>query len=118
LAALIATETARRIARPGWRASVPVVCCGNVTVGGSGKTTLALDLLARLEARGAAPHALLRGYGGMSRGTRRVAPDDDVAETGDEALLLAPRGADLDGRRPRRGRARGDRGGCGLAGDG
>jgi tetraacyldisaccharide 4'-kinase len=60
-----------------------------VTVGGSGKTTLALDLLHRLAARGAAPHALLRGYGGTARGTRRVLPDDDAAEMGDEALLLA-----------------------------
>jgi tetraacyldisaccharide 4'-kinase len=88
-AALTAAATARRIARPGWRAPVPVLCCGNVTVGGSGKTTLALDLLRRLAARGAAPHALLRGYGGTARGTRRVGPGDDAAETGDEALLLA-----------------------------
>jgi tetraacyldisaccharide 4'-kinase len=89
LAALTAAATARRVARPGWRAPVPVICCGNVTVGGSGKTTLALDLLRRLDERGARPHALLRGYGGTARGTRRVVPDDDATETGDEALLLA-----------------------------
>ncbi len=89
LAALTATATARRVARPGWRAPVPVLCCGNVTVGGAGKTTLALDLLGRLIARGAVPHALLRGYGGSARGTHRVAPDGDAAETGDEPLLLA-----------------------------
>jgi tetraacyldisaccharide 4'-kinase len=88
-AAFTAAATARRVARPGWRAPVPVLCCGNVTVGGSGKTTLALDLLRRLAARGAVPHALLRGYGGTARGTRRVAPEDDAAEVGDEALLLA-----------------------------
>ncbi len=86
---LTAAATARRVSRPGWRASVPVLCCGNVTVGGSGKTTLALDLLRRLTERGAAPHALLRGYGGAARGVRRVLPDDDAAETGDEAQLLA-----------------------------
>jgi tetraacyldisaccharide 4'-kinase len=89
LAALTAAATARRVARPGWQAPVPVICCGNVTVGGSGKTTLALDLLARLAARGVAAHALLRGYGGAARGPRRVAPDDDAAMVGDEALLLA-----------------------------
>jgi tetraacyldisaccharide 4'-kinase len=89
LAALTAAATARRVARPGWQAPVPVLCCGNATVGGSGKTTLALDLLRRLQQRDAAPHALLRGYGGTARGTRRVLPDDDPAETGDEALLLA-----------------------------
>jgi tetraacyldisaccharide 4'-kinase len=89
LAGLVAAATARRVARAGWRAPVPVICCGNVSVGGSGKTTLALDLLRRLQARGVAAHALLRGYGGSARGTRRVLPGDDSAETGDEALLLA-----------------------------
>ena len=89
LSVLTAAATARRVARPGWRAPVPVLCCGNVTVGGSGKTTLALDLLGRLAAAGATPHALLRGYGGSAEGVRLVAPADDVAETGDEALLLA-----------------------------
>ncbi len=52
LAAVTAAVTAWRVARPGWRAPVPVICCGNVTVGGAGKTTLALDVGARLVARG------------------------------------------------------------------
>ncbi len=81
--------TARRVARPGWRAPVPVICCGNVTVGGAGKTTLVLDIATRLRARGAAVHILLRGYGGSSRGTRLVTTADSAAEVGDEALLLA-----------------------------
>jgi tetraacyldisaccharide 4'-kinase len=86
---VVAAVTARRIARPGWRAPVPVICCGNVTVGGAGKTTLALDLAARLRARNVAVHVLLRGYGGASRGVRRVAPGDPACLVGDEALLLA-----------------------------
>ncbi len=89
IAAIVAASTARRVARPGWHAPVPVICCGNVTVGGAGKTTLALDIAARLAARGIAVHMLLRGYGGSSRGVRRVAPDDPAALVGDEALLLA-----------------------------
>lgn len=87
LSAIAAALTARRIARPGWRAPVPVICCGNVTVGGAGKTTLVLDLAHRLSDRGV--HILLRGYGGAARGTHRVAPDDPVSLVGDEALLLA-----------------------------
>ena len=87
---LIATAiTAHRVSRPGWRAPVPVICCGNVTVGGAGKTTLALDLGQRLLAQGRAVHFLLRGYGGSVRGPHRVAATDSVAEVGDEALLLA-----------------------------
>ena len=89
LGAITRCLTARRVARPGWRAPVPVICCGNVTVGGAGKTTLVLDLLRRLTAAGQTPHALLRGHGGSSRGVRCVAPTDSAAEVGDEALLLA-----------------------------
>ena len=89
IGAVVAGVTARRVVRAGWRAPVPVICCGNVTVGGTGKTTLALDLTARLRARGIAVHVLLRGYGGSVRGVHRVGPDDPAALAGDEALLLA-----------------------------
>ncbi len=89
LAAVIAAITARRVARQGWRAPVPVICCGNVTVGGAGKTTLALDLGRRLLARGRKVHFLSRGYGGSGRGTHRVGPGDTAALVGDEPLLLA-----------------------------
>ncbi len=81
-----------------WRAShpraqvgAPVLCCGNASVGGTGKTILALDLARRLSARGLTPHLLTRGHGGgAGRGVHRVQPDlDEVAGVGDEALLLA-----------------------------
>jgi tetraacyldisaccharide 4'-kinase len=86
---LTATITARRVARPGWRAPIPVICCGNVTVGGAGKTTVALDIGQRLVARGRGVHFLLRGYGGTVRGPHRVEANDTAARVGDEALLLA-----------------------------
>jgi tetraacyldisaccharide 4'-kinase len=89
LSRIVAAVTAHRTARPGWRAPVPVLCCGNATVGGAGKTTLALDLARRLNARGIAVHVLLRGYRGTARGPRRVLSGDTAAMTGDEALLLA-----------------------------
>ena len=85
----VARITARRLARPGWRAPVPVICCGNAGVGGAGKTTLALDLAARLAARGARPHFLTRGHGGHLPGPLRVTPQHDAVQVGDEALLLA-----------------------------
>lgn len=89
-AAVVAAATARRVARPGWRAPVPVVCCGNVAVGGAGKTTVALDLARRLRARGVAVHVLSRGYGGGNRGVLRVDPAVHGADlVGDEPLLLA-----------------------------
>ncbi|MGH7082240.1 MAG: tetraacyldisaccharide 4'-kinase, partial [Acetobacteraceae bacterium] len=63
-ASAIATRlAARRAARPAWHAPVPVVCCGNVRVGGPGNTTLVLDLAARLSRAGTAGHILTRAYG-------------------------------------------------------
>lgn len=87
-AMVTASVSARRVKRQGWRAPVPVICCGNVTVGGAGKTTLAIDLGQRLMARGWKPHFILRGFGGSTRGTWRVMPEDSAAAVGDESLLL------------------------------
>ncbi|MXP63420.1 tetraacyldisaccharide 4'-kinase [Roseomonas sp. M0104] len=90
IAALYAAATARRMARPGWRAPIPVICCGNATAGGAGKTTVALDLGQRLSNRGVSTHFLTRGYGGKLKGPVRVdAAQHDSQAVGDEALLLA-----------------------------
>ncbi len=86
---LAARATARRVAGAGWAAPVPVLCVGNASVGGAGKTTVALDLGRRLRDRGRGVAFLTRGYGGRTRSVRRVAPGDDAADVGDEALLLA-----------------------------
>ena len=90
LSMLVSRATARRVGRAGWQAPVPVLCCGNAGVGGAGKTTVALDLGARLRARGVVVHFLTRGYGGRVRGVVRVEPGrHDAALVGDEPLLLA-----------------------------
>ncbi len=87
---MYATVTARRVARPGYVASVPVICCGNPGAGGAGKTPLARDLAARLLARGRSPAFLTRGHGGSLHGNLRVDPTHHTAsEVGDEAMLLA-----------------------------
>ena len=73
-----------------WHAPVPVLCVGNLVVGGAGKTPLARALAAVLRERGRAAHLLSRGYRGTLRGPVRVDPDRHGAdEVGDEALLLA-----------------------------
>ena len=87
---LVAAATRRRVHRPGWRAPVPVLCCGNASVGGAGKTTVVLDLIRRLQRRGIAVHCLTRGYGGRVDGVLRVDPERHAAAlVGDEPLLLA-----------------------------
>jgi len=70
--------------------SVPVICIGNLTVGGAGKTPTSIAIAKHLRKSGHAPHLLTRGYGGRNRGPHLVDIErDDAAEVGDEALLLA-----------------------------
>jgi tetraacyldisaccharide 4'-kinase len=82
------TLTARRMARPGVAASVPVICVGNLVAGGAGKTPTVLALAYLLREAGRTPFALSRGYGGTLTGPVRVA-GQGATEAGDEPLLLA-----------------------------
>jgi tetraacyldisaccharide 4'-kinase len=72
-----------------YRSSVKVICVGNLTAGGTGKTPVAIAIARALAARGLKPVFLTRGYGGKVRGTAFVAPDDRATHVGDEPLLLA-----------------------------
>jgi len=75
-----------------YRAPVPVIVVGNITVGGTGKTPLVLALVERLRAAGYRPGIVSRGYGGESANyPRLVVADDAASEVGDEPLLLAQR---------------------------
>jgi tetraacyldisaccharide 4'-kinase len=79
---------ARCMAQPGWRAGVPVLCIGNFTVGGSGKTPTAIAVAKVLAKAGRRPFFLSRGYGGTLAGPVRVDAQGSAA-VGDEPLLLA-----------------------------
>jgi tetraacyldisaccharide 4'-kinase len=90
LAAVYGAVASSRLARRGADAAVPVVCIGNPTVGGAGKTPLALALARLLAAQGDAPMLLTRGYGGRLSGPLRVdLARHRAADVGDEPLLLA-----------------------------
>jgi tetraacyldisaccharide 4'-kinase len=79
-----------RLRKAGARVGIPVVCLGNPTVGGAGKTPTALAVASVLAASGEKPIFLTRGYGGNIAGPVLVDPERHSAEdVGDEPLLLA-----------------------------
>jgi tetraacyldisaccharide 4'-kinase len=91
LSAIYSWLGARRIAKtkpvdPG----IPVICVGNITLGGTGKTPVSQTILAHLADMGLKPHALSRGYGGKLKGPVQVDTEHhSAADVGDEPLLLA-----------------------------
>jgi tetraacyldisaccharide 4'-kinase len=88
--ALYGAVTQARLRRRGHRANVPVVCIGNLTVGGAGKTPTALTTARILKSIGELPVFLTRGYGGALAGPVEVDPTHHNASlVGDEPLLLA-----------------------------
>ena len=79
----------RALASP-FRAQVPVICVGNLTAGGTGKTPLALAIGEKLAGRGLKVAYLSRGYGANVPGAMVVdARQDTASDVGDEPLLLA-----------------------------
>jgi tetraacyldisaccharide 4'-kinase len=88
-----AAVAARRAAyRRGWMRSravgVPVIVVGNLTVGGTGKTPLAVWIAQRLRQRGLEVGVVSRGYGRRQRGLREVTGASSWQEVGDEPLIL------------------------------
>jgi tetraacyldisaccharide 4'-kinase len=89
LAARSASHRRQRLS--GAPAPLPTIGVGNLVVGGSGKTQVALELARRAQRRGLRPAVLTRGYGGAVAESTVVDAASKTAQVGDEALMLARR---------------------------
>lgn len=71
------------------RLPVPVIVVGNLTVGGTGKTPLVIELVKTLQQQGWQPGVISRGYGGHTPSYPLVLTDDTTPDTaGDEPVLI------------------------------
>lgn len=79
-----------KLRRP-YKANIPVIIVGNITVGGTGKTPLVATLGNYLNRQGIKPAIVMHGYrSALPKGhTVRVWPSSPVSLVGDEALLMA-----------------------------
>jgi tetraacyldisaccharide 4'-kinase len=97
--ALYGAVAARRMASaPRQRVGLAVLCVGNLTIGGSGKTPVATALADCAAAMGLKPGFLSRGHGARPGPPRLVSEADEAADVGDEPLLLAGHGPVAVGR--------------------
>ena len=71
-----------------YRSRLPVICIGNFTVGGGGKTPTAIAVAEVLKEAGERPCFLTRGYGGKVQGPVLATKGQSATEIGDETLLL------------------------------
>lgn len=75
-----------------YRAPLPVVVIGNITVGGTGKTPLIIELVKQLQAGGRKPGVISRGYGGNATSWPQIVnTDTNAAKVGDEPQFIYQR---------------------------
>ncbi len=89
ISAIYGAVSGRRMREQGERADLPVICIGNFTAGGAGKTPTALAIAEILDAAGESPAFLSRGYEGQLRGPVQVQSHHTAFDVGDEPILLS-----------------------------
>ena len=70
---------------------VPVVVIGNINIGGTGKTPLAIWLLEKLIKKGMKPGLICSGYNSDANLPQEVFSTSEVKNVGDEALMIKQR---------------------------
>ena len=68
---------------------LPIICVGNIVVGGAGKTPVSLKIGKILLKSGYSPHFVSKGYAGIEKNNTLVKPWHSAQSVGDESLLLS-----------------------------
>ena len=71
------------------KTKLPIICIGNIVIGGAGKTPVALKIGNMLRKAGYNPHFVSKGYGGLEKNNRLVKDWHSPKSVGDEPLLLS-----------------------------
>ena len=71
------------------KSKLPIICVGNIVIGGAGKTPVALKIGNMLIKAGYNPHFVSKGYGGLEKNNRLVKDWYSPKSVGDEPLLLS-----------------------------
>ncbi len=78
-----------------YKSKLKVVCIGNITVGGTGKTPFSIYTYKLLKNLGYNPVFLTRGYGGLKKGPLEVNSSHHFQDVGDESILLSKVGTTI-----------------------
>lgn len=78
-----------RVNKVGQKVDVPIICVGNINLGGVGKTPTVIAIIEKLNAKGLKPHIISKGFGGKLNGPLLVTEKYSSDEVGDEPLLLS-----------------------------
>lgn len=78
-----------------YKSHLKVICIGNLSIGGTGKTPFSIQTYKILEILGYKPVFLTRGYRGLTKGPILVNKSHNHKDVGDEALLLSKVGTTI-----------------------
>ncbi len=78
-----------RLSVNSYKVDVPVICVGNINMGGVGKTPTVIALIEKLKQKGLNPHVLSKGYGGKMSGPLLVSSGHNPGDVGDEPILIS-----------------------------
>ena len=78
-----------RIFKTEIKIDIPILCVGNINVGGTGKTSTLLEIIKHFKNKEKNICVLLKGYGGKKHKFKKVSPNDLATLVGDEAILFS-----------------------------